>query len=98
MNSEEISFSTFFLIEMMHAGIFSVLSILPMVGRVRTVSLLFYTITYQLIVYSPITYWLRNHEGWLYKMGAIDYASGINIHLSAAFSYLGSIYMLGYGK
>jgi Amt family ammonium transporter len=81
----------------MFAAITPAIFIGSVIGRIRVTFLIVLTIAFNIIVYSPITFWMWNHEGWLYKMGAIDFAGGTVIHISAGFAGLASAVYLGYG-
>lgn len=93
--SNNITFSAFFFEEMIKAGISSVILAIPFMGKLRPIFLILMTISHQLIIYSPITYWLRSSHGWLNKMGAIDFSGGTMVYLSAGFAVLGMLYMIG---
>jgi len=48
-----------------------------------------------LAVYSPVAHWIWNREGWLAGLGAVDFAGGLVVHLSAGTSALVLSSMLG---
>lgn len=96
--SVNISFSSFFFLEMMYAGIAGVIITTPFVGRLRTIYLVLISISYQLIIYSPISYWIRSSSGWLNKLGVIDFSGGTMIHLTSGFATFAITYMIGTGK
>jgi Amt family ammonium transporter len=83
---------------MMYAGIAGVIAIIPFVGRLRTVYLVLVAISYQLIIYSPVNYWIRTPTGWLNRLGVIDFSGGTMVHLTAGFSSAAIMYMAGVGK
>jgi len=93
-----LPFSTFFFFQMMFAAITPALFVGSIVGRIRILFLLLLSIGFIIIVYSPLAYWIWNKDGWLYKMGAIDFAGGLVIHVSAGFAGLASAVYLGYGE
>lgn len=39
-------------------------------------------------VYDFIAYWTWNKNGWLFKLGALDFAGGGPVHIAASFSAL----------
>jgi Amt family ammonium transporter len=82
---------------MIYAGIAGVIVITPFVGRLRTIYLTLIAISYQLIIYSPITHWIRTSNGWMNKIGIIDFSAGTMVHLTSGFGALGMLYMLGPG-
>jgi Amt family ammonium transporter len=83
---------------MMFAAITPAIFIGSVIGRIRVNFLVVLTIAFNIIVYSPIAYWVWNHHGWLYKMGALDFAGGNVIHIPAGFAGLASAFYLGHGE
>lgn len=96
--SSTISFTTFFFFQTMFAAITPAIFIGSVIGRIRVSFLIVLTISFNIIVYSPIAFWTWNHEGWLHKMGAIDFGGGGVIHIPAGFAGLASAFYLGYGE
>jgi Amt family ammonium transporter len=45
-------------------------------------------------VYDPLAHWVWG-GGWLFKMGALDFAGGIVVHLSAGISALAVVHLIG---
>jgi Amt family ammonium transporter len=41
-----------------------------------------------LVVYVPVAHWVWADEGWLFKLGALDFAGGTVVHLTAGSSAL----------
>ncbi len=50
--------------------------------RIRFSAMLLFMALWSLLVYVPIAHWMWG-GGWLQKMGALDFAGGIVVHLSA---------------
>jgi Amt family ammonium transporter len=48
-----------------------------------------------LLVYNPLCHWVWASDGFLYKLGAIDYAGGTVVHISSGFSGLIAALYLG---
>lgn len=48
-----------------------------------------------LLVYNPLCHWVWAGDGFLYKMGAIDFAGGTVVHISAGISGLVAALFLG---
>jgi len=92
-----IPFPTFFFFQTMFAAITPAIFIGSVIGRIRMSFLLIITVSFVLIVYSPIAYWVWNKNGWLYKLGALDFAGGDVIHIPAGFAGLASALYLGHG-
>lgn len=51
-----------------------------------------------LLVYNPLCHWVWASDGFLYKMGAIDFAGGTVVHISAGVSGLVAAIYLGARK
>src|SRR5438067_8488481 len=47
------------------------------------------------LVYDPLAHWVWGAGGWLQKLGALDFAGGTVVHISAGVSALGAARMLG---
>ena len=48
-----------------------------------------------LVVYCPIAHMVWSSEGWIFKLGAIDFAGGLVVHMSSGFSAIVAALMLG---
>jgi Amt family ammonium transporter len=48
-----------------------------------------------LAVYCPIAHMVWSSEGWIFKLGAIDFAGGLVVHMSSGFSAIVAAVMLG---
>lgn len=96
--SSTVSFPAYFFLEMLYAGVAGVIVVMPFVGQLRTIYLFLISMSYQLIIYSPITYWIRTPNGWMNGMGIIDFSGGAMVHLTSGFAALGMLYMLGPGN
>lgn len=83
---------------MLYAGVAGVIFTIPFIGRLRTIYLMLISISYQLIIYSPITYWIRTNNGWLKSLGVIDFSGGTMVHLTSGFASIAVLYMIGPGQ
>ena len=54
-----------------------------------------FVLLWSTIVYDPIAHWVWNDNGWLAKMGALDFAGGTVVHLGAGISALVCAVVLG---
>ncbi|HEX2864233.1 MAG TPA: ammonium transporter, partial [Deinococcales bacterium] len=50
---------------------------------------------WSLVVYAPLAHWVWAADGWLFKLGALDFAGGTVVHISAGVSALVATLMLG---
>ena len=48
-----------------------------------------------IVIYNPLCHWVWSEGGFLYKMGAIDFAGGTVVHISAGISGLVAVIFLG---
>ncbi|MGW4356719.1 ammonium transporter [Nocardia sp. NPDC004582] len=48
-----------------------------------------------LIVYAPIAHWVWTPDGWLNKLGALDYAGGLVVEIASGASALAMVFVLG---
>lgn len=51
--------------------------------RVRWYGFLVFTVLWELLIYYPVAHWVWAEDGWLRKLGALDFAGGIVIHATA---------------
>jgi Amt family ammonium transporter len=54
-----------------------------------------FLVLWSVLVYSPVCHWVWAPSGWLFKMGALDYAGGTVVHVNAAVSALVACVVLG---
>jgi Amt family ammonium transporter len=50
------------------------------------------------LVYAPIAHWVFAPVGWLFKMGALDFAGGTVVHINAGVAALAVVLVLGRRK
>ena len=62
--------------------------------RVRFTGMLVFSLLWLLIVYCPVAHWVWG-EGWLQKMGIMDFAGGTVVHLNAGVAALVCALFLG---
>src|SRR5215471_11707057 len=62
--------------------------------RVRYSGMLLFSLLWLLVVYCPIAHWVWG-DGWLQKMGIMDFAGGTVVHLNAGTAALVCALMLG---
>ena len=56
--------------------------------RVRFPAFLLFTLLWTTLVYCPLAHWVWSPEGWLCKLGVLDFAGGTVVHISAGVSAL----------
>ena len=62
--------------------------------RVRYSGMLLFSALWLLLVYSPVAHWVWG-DGWLQKMGLMDFAGGTVVHLNAGMGALVSALVIG---
>src|SRR5688572_22292143 len=62
--------------------------------RVRFSGMLLFSVLWLLLVYCPIAHWVWG-DGWLQKMGLMDFAGGTVVHLNAGMAALVAALVLG---
>jgi Amt family ammonium transporter len=65
--------------------------------RVRFSAMLLFSVLWLLIVYCPVAHWVWG-DGWLQKMGLLDFAGGTVVHLNAGIAALVCAIVLGSRK
>lgn len=88
----------FFAFQLKFAAITPALIIGALAERVRFKSLLIFTVLWSTFIYSPVAHWVWNTNGWLNFLGAVDFAGGIVIHVTAGFSALAAALVIGRRK
>jgi Amt family ammonium transporter len=63
--------------------------------RVRFTSYLLFMCLFSVFVYSPLAHWTWHPDGFLHKMGVLDFAGGTVVHMSAGFAALAGAMTLG---
>ena len=63
--------------------------------RVRFNSYMLYLVLWTLLIYSPLAHWTWHPEGFLHRMGVLDFAGGTVVHMSAGFAAFAGAMMLG---
>jgi Amt family ammonium transporter len=62
--------------------------------RIRFTSYIIFMILFCLFIYTPIAHWTWHSEGFLFKLGVLDFAGGTVVHMSAGCAALaGAIYL-----
>jgi Amt family ammonium transporter len=86
--------SVFFMFQMTFAVITPALVIGGFAERMRFSAVLLFSVLWLLLVYVPIAHWVWG-GGWLAKLGVMDYAGGIVVHVSAGMAALVCATVLG---
>jgi len=72
------------------------------VERAKFSAFLLFSLLWSTIIYDPVAHWVWGIGGWLRMMGALDFAGGTVVHITAGFSALAIALVIGkrigYGK
>ncbi len=63
--------------------------------RVRFGAVMLFSTLWLLVVYAPITHWVWDADGWLFKKGLLDFAGGTVVHITAGIASLVCALALG---
>ena len=66
--------------------------------RVRFTSYLLFMCLFSVFIYSPLAHWTWHPDGFLHKLGVLDFAGGTVVHMSAGFAALAGAMTLGRRK
>src|SRR6185312_12347568 len=83
-----IPFVLFAAFQLMFAAITPALITGAFAERKRFASFVIFTLLWSVLVYSPIAHWVWASDGWLYQLGALDFAGGTVVHASSGVSAL----------
>ncbi len=85
----------FMAFQMMFAIITPALIFGAVAERMKFKAFLLFLILWATLVYDPLAHWVWGAGGWLGKLGALDFAGGLVVHISAGVSALVAALMLG---
>jgi ammonium transporter, Amt family len=63
--------------------------------RKRFRSFVIFTVLWSVLVYSPIAHWVWASDGWLFRLGALDFAGGTVVHASSGVAALVAALAIG---
>ena len=89
-----IPLTLFALFQLMFAIITPGLVVGAVAERIRFTSYVLFICLFSLLVYAPIAHWTWHPEGFLFKMGALDFAGGTVVHISAGCAALAGAMVL----
>ncbi len=85
----------FMVFQAMFAIITPALIIGSFAERIRFRTLVVFVLLWTTFVYDPIAHWVWGTGGWLHNLGALDFAGGTVVHISAGFAGLASAIVIG---
>ncbi len=63
--------------------------------RMKFKTYLAFCVAWSTLIYAPLAHWVWNADGWLFKLGVLDFAGGTVVHISAGVSALVLALMIG---
>lgn len=63
--------------------------------RVRFKAWIVIMAAWSLLVYVPVAHWVWGPGGWIFKMGGLDFAGGLVVHMTSGYAALIAALMLG---
>jgi ammonium transporter, Amt family len=95
---ERIPHIVFILFQCMFAIITPALIVGAFAERIKFKGFFIFTILWALLVYNPVAHWVWSADGWLYKLGALDFAGGTVVHINAGIAALVMALLIGKRK
>jgi len=87
--------SLFAMFQMTFAIITPALVVGGFAERIKFSAMLWFSALWLLAVYIPVTHWVWASEGWLFKLGLLDFAGGTVVHVTAGVAALVAAMVLG---
>ena len=92
---ENISEQTFMIFQAMFAIITPALVVGAFAERMKFSAFVIFIVLWVSITYTPLAHWVWHSEGWLYNLGALDFAGGTVVHISAGVGALAAALIFG---
>jgi Amt family ammonium transporter len=83
-----VPFVLFAAFQLMFAAITPALITGAFAERKRFSAFVLFTVLWSILVYSPLAHWVWSPDGWLFQLGALDFAGGTVVHISSGVSAL----------
>ncbi len=80
--------SIFLMFQMTFAIITPALITGAFADRMKFSALVVFMVLWSLLVYSPIAHWVWHPNGWIFELGAADFAGGTVVHINAGIAGL----------
>ncbi len=87
--------SVFFLFQLSFAIITFALVLGATAERMRLGVTMLFAALWSVLVYAPVAHWVWHPNGWLAKMGHMDFAGGTVVHIASGISGLVAAWVLG---
>ena len=87
--------SVFVTFQMTFAIITAALITGAVADRMKFSALMLFIALWTLLVYSPVAHWVWHPNGWIFALGALDFAGGTVVHINAGVAGLVAAIVLG---
>jgi Amt family ammonium transporter len=87
--------SVFITFQMTFAIITAALITGAVADRMKFSALMVFVALWTLLVYSPVAHWVWHPNGWIFALGALDFAGGTVVHINAGVAGLVGAVVLG---
>ncbi len=87
--------SVFAMFQMTFAIITAALITGAVADRMKFSALMLFLALWTLLVYSPVAHWVWHPNGWIFALGALDFAGGTVVHINAGVAGLVAAIVLG---
>ena len=96
--AETVPHQAFMIYQAMFAIITPALLMGAIAERMKFKTFVIFTLLWSTLVYDPIAHWVWGTGGWIRKMGGLDFAGGIVVHISSGVSALAAALLVGKRK
>lgn len=83
----------------MFQGMFAVITPALIIGafaeRISFKGFLVFSLLWSMFIYNPVAHWVWSGDGWLFNLGALDFAGGTVVHINAGIAAIVTAVMLG---
>jgi ammonium transporter, Amt family len=87
--------TAFMVFQMMFAVITPALITGAIAERTKFSAWVLFAVLWSLLVYLPVAHWAFAADGWIYQMGARDFAGGLVVHINAGAAALACVLVIG---
>tara|TARA_Y100000996_G_scaffold414350_1_gene404957 strand:- start:419 stop:1615 length:1197 start_codon:yes stop_codon:yes gene_type:complete len=92
---EDTDTQVFAIFQMMFAIITPALITGAFCERFKFKTYLIFLVLWVTLVYAPIAHWIWDPNGWLYELGALDFAGGAVVHINAGIAAIVAAMLVG---
>ena len=87
--------SAFMIFQMMFAIITPALITGAFADRMKFSTMMVFSVLWATLVYDPVAHWVWGMGGWIRTLGALDFAGGTVVHITAGISALAAAIIIG---